>query len=213
MKLNGLIKDRGGYAVVGNSPKEIGKGKGLKIDTSPLILRFNDFSLDSKFHEDYGSKVNVWVRATNDKILYTFDKKLEMMKSLDLVMIRAKSERNKESRIFYKKNNIPFDFFPIKYEQELTHLLGHCPSTGLLTLFYIYRTQGFLIEENLFGFSFCRENRRRVRNGRQIHYYNKNDLVNPRTNRVESIKNTFFLASHDWREEEIFYNKMIKGEI
>jgi len=202
-----LFSKRKDYCIVGNSPCEIGQRHGHKIDSHDLIIRFNDFSLNKKFRRDYGRKTNVWIRGTNDHLVYTFEQKKKILDSLDMVVIRAKKDRNEKSRKYFREQNINFDCFPIKYELELTKILGHCPSTGLLTLFILKSIHGKLDPSRIYGFSFCRENRRKDLGGNQVHYYNENNLVNPRTGQVEKIKNTFLISKHDWRMEEIFFKK------
>ncbi|UAA39462.1 glycosyltransferase family 29 protein [Paraneptunicella aestuarii] len=50
--------------VVGNSPCELGKGKGKSIDQYDVVMRFNNFNLGIEEHRaDYGSKTSVWVHS------------------------------------------------------------------------------------------------------------------------------------------------------
>jgi hypothetical protein len=200
------------YCIVGNSPCEVGQKNGEKIDSHKLIFRFNDFSLDQGFQEDYGSKVNIWIRGTNDKLVYTMEQKKELLEDLDLIILRAKDDRNKKFRDYCKTNGIKYYVLPLENELELTKDLGRCPSTGLLLLYSIKKVTGGLDRSRVYGFSFCRENRSKRKTGGQIHYYNKDDLVNPVTGKVESIKNTFLISKHDWGREEIYFrNKILRG--
>ncbi|MCV3376282.1 glycosyltransferase family 29 protein [Campylobacter sp. IFREMER_LSEM_CL2151] len=48
-------------AVVGNSPCELNKNRGEEIDSHDVVIRFNNFSSNLKFHRDYGVKTNIWV--------------------------------------------------------------------------------------------------------------------------------------------------------
>lgn len=200
------------YCIVGNSPCEVGKKNGEAIDSHRLIFRFNDFSLDPGFQEDYGTKVDVWIRGTNDKLVYTMEQKKTLFDDLDMIILRAKDDRNKEFRAYCKTNSIKYYVLPLQNELELTESLGRCPSTGLLLLYCIKKLTGTLDENRVFGFSFCKENRSKNKTGGQVHYYNKNDLVNPRTGEVENIKNTFLISKHDWgREERYFREQILRG--
>ena len=209
MKFENLVKK--GYCIVGNSPCEIGRLNGPKIDSNNAIIRFNDFSTDVKFQLDYGKNTNIWIRGTNDKIVYTMEEKKKILKSFDLIVIRADRERNDKFKKYLKKRNIYFEFFPKGLEFDLQSKLGHCPSTGLLTLYWIYQIFGKIDKDKIFGFSFCSENRDKDPNGGQIHYYNNNNLVNPHTNKSEKIKGTFLKSKHNWREEEKAFHMIINN--
>lgn len=202
-----VIKDD--FCVVGNSPILKGKGRGKLIDSHSKIIRFNDFSLSPKYHQDYGSKVNIWIRGTNDELVYTMEDKKKIFKSLDLIVLRAKDDRNKKFRKYLKSEKIEYFIFPLEYELELTDLLKTCPSTGLLSLFYIYKNLGPLNSGQIYGFSFCKENRNKSKGGGQIHYYNENNLINPRTKKIELIKETFLKSKHNWKIEEKFFKEVI----
>ena len=208
-KVEDLLASNPDYCVVGNSPCEIGKKRGRLIDKHDLIIRFNDFSLDKKFKVDYGTKTNIWVRGTNDKLVYTFKKKKKIFHRFDLIVIRARDPRNKDSRKYFETHDLDYDCYPLKYELELTSLLGACPSTGLLTLFIISKIHGKIDPRRMYGFSFCKENREKSAKGGQVHYYNRNNLVNPNTGKVERIKKTFIGSKHDWRREEIFFRSKL----
>lgn len=204
-----LKKNNYDYCIVGNSPCELGEGKGEEIDSHKLIFRFNDFSLNPDFIDDYGSRVNVWVRGTNDKLVYTMEEKKKIFNELDLIILRAKDERNKEFRAYCKKHGIKYYVLPLENELKLTGDLGFCPSTGLLLLYTIKNLSVKIERNRIYGFSFCKENRDKTSTGGQIHYYNRNDLVNPRTGKVENIKGTFLASKHNWKKEEVYFRKKI----
>ena len=109
MKFEELV--RNGYCIVGNSPCEIGRLNGPKIDSSNAIIRFNDFSTDDRFKDDYGSNTNIWIRGTNDKIVYTMEQKKLLLNSLDLIIVRADRERNDKFKRYLRKREIYFEFF------------------------------------------------------------------------------------------------------
>ena len=207
--LRKLLEKNNNYCIVGNSPKEAGKAQGKEIDKHSLVIRFNDFSTDKKFQKDYGKKTNIWIRGTNDKLVYTMEQKKKLFSRFDLIILRAKDKRNKEFRDYCAKNNVSYFIFDRNIEIELTKKLKACPSTGLLTLYHVGKIIGKVEPERVFGFSFCRENRTKNAKGRQVHYYNNKDLVNPETKKVEKIKNTFIISKHLWAKEEEFYKNII----
>lgn len=53
-------------AVVGNSPCELGSGKGKVIDSYSLVVRFNYFSVREHYSSDYGRRFDVHVRGAGD---------------------------------------------------------------------------------------------------------------------------------------------------
>ena len=56
------------------------------------------------------------------------------------------------------------------------------------------------------------ENREKDKSGKQIHYYNDNNLINPETGSIEKIKNTFLISKHNWKkEEDYFFDKILRG--
>jgi hypothetical protein len=211
MKLLNIVSDNK-FCIVGNSPNQIGKSCGGLIDSYKDVIRFNDFSVDDQFAKDYGKKVNIWIRGTNDDIIYTINDKKKILKNLDLIIIRAKSDRNSNFRNFLDINNIYYEFLDIKIELELTKNLGFCPSLGLLTLYNFYRYLGPLDKNRVFGFSSCLENGSKDPNGKSIHYYYdiNNGIYNPKTKSIEKIKNTFLISKHNWDAEKKFISKLLR---
>ena len=47
-------------AIVGNASSEIGKGSGGEIDSYDVVIRFNNFSLEEQYNDDYGRRTDVW---------------------------------------------------------------------------------------------------------------------------------------------------------
>lgn len=196
-------------AVVGNSPCEIGKNKGKEIDQHDIVIRFNDFKISEEFKADYGKRTHIWVRGTNDKLVYTMEDKKKILLSFKGIFIRAFDKRNAEFRKYCEEHQIKPYHYPRRFEAALTKKLGHIPSTGLLTIFILHV---FQVPFDLYGFSFCKENRNKDIRGGQIHYYNENNLMNPVTGEIERIKGTFLESRHAWEAEEKFYKEFMMGK-
>ena len=61
--LMGLLRDKTrSVAIVGNSPCELGSGKGPLVDLHDFVARFNLFSISEEFARDYGRKCSIHVR-------------------------------------------------------------------------------------------------------------------------------------------------------
>ena len=127
------VVDSTSFCVVGNSPIEIGKNLGPKIDSHNSVIRFNDYSLE--FSDDYGIKTDVWVRATNDLVIETLTQKNSF--NHKMIFYRAFNKKNIDSIEFLKKKGMKYSAFPIYYENKLSSQLGAIPSTGLLFLFIL----------------------------------------------------------------------------
>lgn len=184
--------DSNSFCVVGNAPNEINKKQGYLIDSYRTIIRFNDFSLSHL--EDYGKKVNIWVRATNDLVIESLEEKLNY--NYDLVVIRAQSEKNTKTINFLKERGQKYFFLPIEYEQKLSKLLKAIPSTGLLFL-YVLKQNNFKFKNNVFGFSFF--DKKDLSYGNH-HYYNIG-----KNKESQGIK----LSKHQWDKEMKFFQREI----
>jgi hypothetical protein len=182
------------FCVVGNSPIEIGKNKGKIIDSFKSIIRFNDFSLNQPV--DYGSKINVWVRATNDLVIETINDKLNY--KYDLIMLRAKSEKNEGFRKNLAEQKINYLIPPKEYEVDLSKELNAIPSTGILFL-YILKENGYSFGKNVFGFSFF--DVQDINQYGNHHYY----LVDS-----SKISKGIALSKHKWEREKEFFNKIME---
>ena len=65
--LTALLRDQTrSIAIVGNSPCELGSGKGPLIDAHDMVARFNRFSVEGEFARDYGRKCTIHVRHSQD---------------------------------------------------------------------------------------------------------------------------------------------------
>ncbi len=181
------------FCVVGNSTVEVKKCKGKIIDSFDQVFRFNDFSL--KFKNDYGSRVNVWIRATNDAVIETLKEKNEM--NFDLIIYRNFNEKNKDSRLFLESKNINFLRLPSNYEIELSKEIKSIPSTGLLFLYFLKINNYSLNDKNIFGFSFFDPSEKEKYNN--YHYFKIN----------QEIAQGITLAKHNWLKEKQYFLKHI----
>lgn len=197
MKFEKLLKSKinsASFCVVGNAPSEIGRHNGPNIDRFETVIRFNDYSL--KFRQDYGKKVNIWVRATNDEVIETLWQKNTV--DFDLIVFRTESELNQESISFLKEREQTYGVLPSQYESQLSQKLHAPPSTGLLFL-YVLQQNGFLLtRRNVYGFSFF--NQEDILRHGNHHYFN-----------IKSRKESpgIATATHNWKKESLFFKTEI----
>lgn len=139
-------------AIVGNSPCEVGKGKGKDIDSHDIVIRFNNYTLDSKLAIDYGSKENIWVITPSIESLY--DRK-DIIKYDYIFSYQTNSFLN-SSRVDYYCNLITMgcNFFAIDDALSIKLKTNIAvPSIGLYTLFYLYNLRHTTSSIKLYGFS------------------------------------------------------------
>lgn len=178
--------------VVGNSPKEIGLGKGKLIDSYDIVVRFNDFS--TEYPNDYGIKTNVWVRASNDNVLETLEQKNNC--KFDLIIVRSYHKNNEKSLNFYMNQQYNYLVLDVSYEDELSKKIKAIPSTGLL---FLYIMKKLKLKVDVFGFDFFND-KNNVKYKTQ-HYYNY---------KKNKISKGIKLSKHKWKNELIFYKRDIE---
>lgn len=183
------------FCVVGNGPNEIGRKRGKIIDDFKTVIRFNDFS--SNYNIDYGSKTNIWVRASNDAVIESLDSKLK--EDFNMIFFRSIGSLSEKSIDFLSKHKKKYEDFPIYYENKLSKKLNSIPSTGLLFL-YILKENGFVISpKNVFGFSFFDK--------KDLVTYGSHHYFDPKQKHLKGIS----LAKHHWARERDYFYKYIIG--
>lgn len=140
-------------AVIGNGGNEAGKHKGKLIDGFGQVSRMNNYVITPSHKVDYGSKTTNWITSFNHDItnraLDDYDK---VFCPIPIFSNSLKYRRNRNLNLLAKcrdkLHTIPFDFF----RDLLTH--NSNPSTGLAFLYWMYRENRNLIDDQVFGFAF-----------------------------------------------------------
>ena len=146
------------FCVVGNSPKELGRGNGERIDSYDLVLRFKNYDIEEEFSNDYGVKTDIWSTPFNLTQFYRDPSQYKAtLCCLPLNIPRW--------RLWVGKWNIDYDvlaqyedivqYIPYKIFEEVwnKYETGQ-PSTGIITLYWMYKILGRkLSREDIFGFS------------------------------------------------------------
>ncbi len=149
-----VLQHKDSLCVVGNSPCEMGKGKGDFIDSHDLVIRFNNFSVNYPFSKDYGTKTNVWAKTTR-----FLEIERRNVKDFDLVLISGSNtyHRSNIGYTFYQEcvdQGIPVDIFPSSVAFDVTQKLEALPSAGIVLIAYLHSILGPLDPKSILGFSF-----------------------------------------------------------
>lgn len=140
-------------AVVGNGPQEAGKGNGGKIDSYDIVIRFNDYPTNPKFHADYGTKTTIWVRS--QWVPATFRRISNIVVGDALYYEYPNLDVLGE---VLKANPTHIFAIPAEVYHELHNLRGlpH-PTNGALMLAWLKSIHPELSANDVFGFSFKAE--------------------------------------------------------
>lgn len=214
------LKDKS-VAIVGNSPREIGLKKGQMIDSYDAVVRMNMFSVSDEFKEDYGEKTSICVNNSNiemfesGKIFSVVDYEWVII-PYDFWHLRISSfmERGQFIDFYYdavKLQKAKIIYFKSEYalslKQEKSFAL---PSSGLITLWIIYKSKGELFKEDIYGMTDELKNP----NDPYDYYYEKN-LTNFGIYEQTKLYSTYFKDRrtiehwHNMNEEIKFYKNFI----
>ena len=139
--------------IVGNSPCELGKGKGSVIDAHDIVVRFNLFSTEAKFATDYGQKFQVHCRRhPNDHRIneLSMQAQVAMLGGHDCLHVQRKWDH------FLRmwQDGAKLCIFPAPQDRALRQELQAPPSLGLASCAHLKSIRGKLSRESCFGFSF-----------------------------------------------------------
>ncbi len=140
-------------AVVGNSPIEVGQGRGAEIDGHDVVLRMNRFETSDGFRADYGCKTDVVFTLEGGPL-----RELLAKCSRDCLII-LKNPFGLRARLSQEVRAALGDGFKIgivsdRDTRALLRKLGSRPSTGLLVTHMLHHARGTLNRQSFYGFSF-----------------------------------------------------------
>lgn len=182
-----LQKHRDSIAIVGNSPCELGKGKGAEIDAHAVIIRLNNFDVTPPFAADYGSKTTVWVRGRNRRTRERSEEFAFIVYAASHLFSHPFDWQEKVAP--YQMRNIDTLHFGALYHR-LYHRLGSPPSSGLLTVQAICDIIGSEAKPDCYGFAFTDH----LRPGARSHYFERFTIS----------------RQHDWIKEEEYFRELMK---
>jgi len=138
------------YAIIGNGPCELGRGRGREIDSRDIVVRFNNFSLD--YSVDYGIKVDAWVCTFWSDTVYTMNPGVFKEVYCPLPVDTEKWRAHYGSINGAMANYYGAIFQPGKIHDQAWKLI-QSPSSGFAFLYWFYKETGGLDVNSLYGFS------------------------------------------------------------
>lgn len=148
-----VLKSRSAIAVVGNSPVLLNSGSGDAIDAHDLVIRFNGYSTDFAYNNDYGSKTNVWVKTG-----HYLDVPRRNINNFDCVVLSGCNFQNRSAAGLdlvwdHVNSSSSIAFIPNAVYEDLFRGLQATPSAGLCIIYWIYTLIGPIPKSSVFGFS------------------------------------------------------------
>jgi hypothetical protein len=173
-------------AVVGNSPCELGLGRGADIDSHDIVFRMNRFSTESAFAADYGRKTDMVITTHRDdeltQLLDVLPRETTILIKRGLSPHHCSLSAAEQQAIKAGRNLV---LIPEVLHGPMWRTLGGPASTGLFLTSVLHALRGPLPRSSFFGFSFVDQ----LVSGVSAHYFEKSKAS----------------ELHDWRKEaEVF---------
>lgn len=148
-----VLENADSCCIVGNAANVAGSHAGQSIDNNRLVIRVNNFPTGHPYADDYGRKLDVWVRMGFDDAVLR-----RPLKGLGHLVICGNNTRHRNSEglnmlLPYLDAGVTVELVPPFVYRELLKRLGAVPSVGLATLWWAYRTLGPLRRSSAYGFS------------------------------------------------------------
>lgn len=177
-------------AVIGNSPCELGRGRGPEIDGHDVVIRFTRFSTAAAYQQDYGSRTDIIItKFTDEEALPLFE---TLPPEVMLMFWRPHwlfNNRRWTNTLAAARGGRTIGFIPHAERVRMTRRIGASPSTGMLLIGMMERFRR-LDRSSFFGFSFVDQ----LADDRRAHYYDE---------RTPS-------EIHDWHEEARLFEQMFQ---
>ena len=145
------------FCIVGNSPKEVGTGKGPLIDSYDSIIRFKNYDLTGDHAHDYGTRTDGWVTPFNLTQFYRDPAQYQSVCCCLPLEHKKWRRRFPGSNIDYIliSEYTEIEYIPVDIFEEIWSKYDRGqPSSGIITLYWIYRlTDKKIPRDNVFGFS------------------------------------------------------------
>lgn len=182
-----LRQHRDSIAIVGNSPCELGRGKGDEIDAHAVVIRLNNFVTEPPFAQDYGQKATVWVRGRNRMTRERPEDSFDFIIYAASHLFSHPFDWGKKVLPYQQRGSGTVTFNDLYY--RLYHKLGAPPSSGLLTIQAVCDILGEHAKPNCYGFAFTDH----LQPGARSHYFERFTIS----------------RQHDWVKEAEYFKALI----
>lgn len=146
----------GDVIIVGNGPQELETNNGAEIDSRKMVIRFNTFPTHHPHIQDYGSKVDLWVRMQTGAYV-----KVEDRFAPNDIMLTGCNRLNRTITDWswvHEKVEAGFNMsvMPKEAFYHVSQQVKRVPTAGIVLAYMLYREMGPLKEEQIFGCSFAK---------------------------------------------------------
>lgn len=149
-----LADPRHSIAIVGNSACELGLAKGAQIDAHDRVIRFNAFSLDAPFDQDYGRKVDVQVRSAATDSSLQLDSAYPNKTIILSYMGFLHRFRRWQLVLDLEAQGHQVCCYPATLHHALIQRIGRSPSAGLSVTWILSHLRTDAEQVDYYGFSF-----------------------------------------------------------
>ena len=176
-------------AIVGNSPVELGKGKGKSIDSYDIVIRFNNFTTNVDTVADYGEKTDVWAMTP---ALSNLNYRTNAYQCSYVMVAHPRQHLMLEhAEHMYNQMILGNNFLLLDhYQISMSTNIGR-PSLGLSVVYFLLDYLKEIKGIGLFGFSMLDAKKKKR------HYFTGDPIPSKK------------LMTHDWPKEWEIYNQYL----
>lgn len=177
-------------AVVGNSPCELNKNKGVIIDSHDIVIRFNNFEVSERTAQDYGFKTSVWAcTPTLESLRFR-----ENAGCMDFLVVPRTNSYMPKFRLDYLLDvkRAGYKILMFDTEKYMRKYDMRVFSLGLLMLLWLMDNRDLVKSISIFGFSLT-DQLKGVK-----HYFSGDPSAGKQ------------LSFHKWSKEAIILNSLIE---
>ena len=154
-----LFSENTTVALIGNGPVDNGNGLGKEIDGHDIVIRINNYAQDG-FEFDYGSKTDIWVKASFENINHDQRRLPTRMIYYADELLRRPLMDGYLDAMFSEMQQIPIGCFSSSFRSQLAKQYNIAPTTGFTLIFMLAKMQIKYLD--VYGFSFLSDQEFRI---------------------------------------------------